>query len=230
MRDDFADALSSVVAGYLAFRAGSVDEQPRPEAALAYFIELIDDFAASGQARPDQAVDYDLGRAALVYWIDEMLTLEPDRDHPLRLDWDHDHRERFRDICLELHYRDLRRLIDAPGQGADRDVQAPYRFYHTAQAARDRPTPCALEAHLYCVALGFEGRLRTEPARRDWVVGAYNHIRSRIERPPDGPEFGGEPPSRLAGPRRFFAVALVFVAATAATVSALIVAVHLRPY
>ena len=93
MNDHFADAVGDVIQGVLEFqetlRAGKV---PTVDEARPRFIRLIDAFAKKGAEQPERKLDYDLARSALVYWIDEMLTLH----------WGWPHAEDFRAVCLEL--------------------------------------------------------------------------------------------------------------------------------
>ena len=76
MNDHFADSLGDVIQGVLEFQdALRLDRTPTVEEARGRFIRLIDGFARKGNERPDRKLDFDLARSALVYWIDELLTL-----------------------------------------------------------------------------------------------------------------------------------------------------------
>lgn len=229
MNDPFADAVGEVVRALLEvheeLRAGSV---PAVAETRERFIRAVDAFARKGREQPAQTLDYDLARCALVYWIDEMLTLH----------WGWPHAEEFRAVCLELHYPDLKGVKE-PGLGRrDRVVEGPYRFYEMAAEAKLRDETDALEAFWLCVALGFRGQFYIRRhLLEEWVRDAHDHIVPRLKkkdeqarraRKPTAIE--GPPLARLGGQHRLWGVSVLVASTAVVTLIAFIVAVHLRPY
>jgi type VI secretion system protein ImpK len=222
MNDHFADAVGEVIQGVLEFqdtlRKGKV---PTVEEARPRFIRLIDGFAKKGNERPPQRMDFDLARCALVYWIDELLTLH----------WGWQHAEEFRAVCLELHYIDLKILKEKAPRQHDRAVEGPYRFFEMAELAQLRESSDALETFLLCVSLGFRGRYdMREQLLVDWVRQVHSHIALRLKRKDDETDMAGTPLRRLFGQHLLLGVSVLVAVTAMVTLISFIVAVHARPY
>jgi type VI secretion system protein ImpK len=222
MNDHFADAVNEVIQGVLEFhdvlRASKV---PTVDEARPRFIRLIDGFAKKGNERPSRKVDFDLARAALVYWIDEMLTLH----------WDWQYAEEFRAVCLELHYTDLKGLTERSPHHHDRAVEGPYLFFELAELAKAREETDALETFLLCVTLGFRGRYdMREQVLTDRVRQFHGHIVPRLRRKEDETAMTGVPLRRLRGQHLLLGVSVLVAVTALVTLIGFIIAVHARPY
>lgn len=229
MNDHFADAVGDVIRDVRAFqdelKAGRV---PGLDEARSRFVRAVDGFAGVGREHPGQSADFDLARAALVYWIDEMVTLH----------WGWPHAEDFRAVCLELHYTDLKGLKERRPGRLDRAVEGPYRFFEMAEEARARDETDALETFLLCVALGFRGKFDLrEHELADWAERVHKQIAPRLRKRDEQArrartptELAGEPLGRLVGSQRLLGASVLVAATAVLTLIAFIVAVHLRPY
>ena len=222
MNDHFADAVNEVIQGVLEFhdvlRASKV---PTVDEARPRFIRLIDGFAKKGAEQPERKLDYDLARSALVYWIDEMLTLH----------WGWEHAEDFRAVCLELYYTDLKSLKERAPRQHDRAVEGPYRFFEMAELAKTRDEPDALETFLLCVALGFRGRFdMREHLLTEWGGQVHAHIAPRLRRKEEEAPLAGVPMRRLRGQHLLLGVSVLVAVTAVVTLISVIVAVHARPY
>jgi type VI secretion system protein ImpK len=222
MNDHFADAVGEVIQGVLEFRDSlSAGRAPTVDETRARLVRLIDGFAKKGAEQPPRRLDFDLARSALVYWIDEMLTLH----------WGWQYAEEFRTVCLELHYPDLKNLKERSPRQHDRAVEGPYRFFEMADLARTRDEPDALETFLLCVALGFRGRFdMREHLLTEWGRQAHAHVAPRLRRQEEEAPLPGVPLRRLRGQHLFLGVSILVAATGILTLFAFIVAVHLRPY
>jgi len=222
MNDHFADAVAEVIQGALEFqgslRAGKV---PTVEEARPRFIRLIDAFAKKGAEQPARKLDFDLARSALVYWIDEMLTLH----------WGWEHAEEFRAVCLELYYTDLKSLKERSPRQHDRAVEGPYRFFEMAEMAKTRDEPDALETFFLCAALGFRGRYdMRENLLVDWARQVQAQIAPRLRRKEAEAPIVGLALRRLRGQHLLLGVSVLVAVTSLVTLIGFIVAVHLRPY
>jgi type VI secretion system protein ImpK len=222
MNDHFADAVGEVIQGVLEFqetlRAGKV---PSVDDARPRFIRLIDGFAKTGSERPSRRLDFDLARCALVYWIDEMLTLH----------WGWAHADDFRAVCLELHYSDLKGLKERSPRQHDRAVEAPYRFFEMAELAKSREETDALETFLLCVALGFRGRYdMREQVLTEWVGQVHGHIVPRLRRKEQEASLPGVPLRRLRGEHLLLGVSVLVAVTAVVTLIGFMIAVYARPY
>lgn len=222
MNDHFADAVGEVIQGALEFQAAlRAGKSPTLEEVRPRLVRLIDTFIKKGAEQPARKLDFDLARAALVYWIDEMLTLH----------WGWQHAEEFRAVCLELHYTDLKTLKERSPRQLDRAVEAPYRFFELAELARTREEPDALETFLVCAALGFRGRYELrENLLIDWSRQVHAHIAPRLRSKEAEAPIGGTALRRLGGQHLLLGVSVLVAATSLFSLFAFIVAVHLRPY
>ncbi len=222
MNDRFADAFGEVIQGVLAFQ----DElralhAPSVEEARPRFIRLIDGFAKKGDEQPEHKLDFDLARSALVYWIDEMVTLH----------WGWPHAEEFRAVCLELHYTDLKRLKDRSPAEHDRAVEGPYRFFEIAELAKTRDQPDALETFFMCVALGFRGRFEMrEHLLEEWSRTVHAHLAPRLRKKEEEARLARVPLRLLRGQHLLLGVSVLVAVTALVTLIAFILAVHARPY
>jgi type VI secretion system protein ImpK len=222
MNDHFADAVGEVIQGVLEFQETlRAHKVPTVEEARPRFVRLIDGFAKKVSERPARKMDFDLARCALVYWIDEMLTLH----------WGWQYAEDFRAVCLELHYTDLKGLKERSPRQHDRAVEGPYRFFEMADLAKVREETDALETFLLCVTLGFRGRFdMREPLLIDWVRQVHAHIALRLRSKDDEPAITGAPVRRLRGQHLLLGVSVLVAVTAMVTLISFIIAVHARPY
>jgi type VI secretion system protein ImpK len=222
MDDPFADAVGDVIQGALDFRAGLfAGKIPPLDETRTRFIKLVDEFARKGREQASRTTDYDLARCALVYWIDEMLTLH----------WPLPYAEEFRAVCLELHYTDLKALKVLSPLKHDRAVDGPYRFFDVAEIAKAREGPDALETFYLCAALGFRGRHEgKEHLLEEWASRARTHIANRLRKKDLETSVDGAPLTSLRGEHLFLGVSVLVSITAVVTLIAFITAIHVSPY
>lgn len=109
---------------------------PDPQLISTQLRTLLAQFDVKGQHR----VDYHLARAALVYWIDEVLVNAP---------WDN--ADFWSNHTLERSYFDSR--------------ERAWRFFEKAESARSLENLDALETFYLCACFGFKGVYRDEGTR-----------------------------------------------------------------
>jgi type VI secretion system protein ImpK len=222
MDDPFADAVGEVIQGALDFRASLYSgKMPSLDETRTRFIKLVDEFARKGRLQASRTPDFDLARGALVYWIDEMLTLH----------WPVPFAEEFRAVCLELHYTDLKSLKGRSPLEHDRAVDGPYSFFELSEIAKTRDQPDALETFYLCAALGFRGRHEgKEHVLEEWARLARAHIVARLRKKHVETSLDGAPLSSLRGEHLFMGISVMVAVTAVITLVAFITAIHVSPY
>jgi len=143
MTNDFGKRVYPVIR-YLFDLLAQIRERrltTRPELVAAELRTLLGQFDVQGSRR----IDYQLARAALVYWIDELLVNSP---------WEQ--AIYWSDHTLERSYFDAR--------------ERAWRFFEKAEAARGLDNLDALETYYLCACFGFRGVYRDASAGQGRVA------------------------------------------------------------
>lgn len=209
MTEGFAELVTPVLRYIVTLQQGFDQGQHPPLAEVrAKALSLLGEAEQKATVSTQLTHDFQLGRATLVYWIDEALTTS---------NWEH--AEDWKQSILEQDlYRERLR--------AD-------RFFERARDAEALAGTDPLELAFLAVALGFRGQYAFEPARlKSWSERAYARIVSGSPQPerflPDEPADANRAGlAPLPGKSVLLTVSIMASITALVTLAAFFLAVHL---
>lgn len=206
MTESFANLVYPIVRHVVDFQEGlDRGEDPDLPGTRRRIMELLGESEARSRASTQLASDFALAKAALVYWVDEIL---------LGSKWAR--AAEWKEHILE--YEIYGRWVGGEA------------FYERAAEAERLSGTDPLEVFYLCVVLGFQGRYAYEKdALAQWVARAYERIASSNPHPDrfladdPAPREGLRP---LPGQTMLLAVSVLVSATVLLTLAGFIAAVH----
>jgi type VI secretion system protein ImpK len=209
MTDGFAQLISPIVRSIVDFQRRPRGEEPALEEVRSQALALFAEAEQKAAGARDLAGEFPLAKAALVYWVDEIL---------INSTWRH--ASEWREHILEWDYY--------------RERLGGEKFYEKAAEAERLAGTDALETYYLCVALGFRGRYGYSPADlQAWAGRVFARIAPGIAPPerflPDDPDDARAALQPLPGKSLLLTVSVLTSATVLVTLAGFILASHLAP-